>query len=206
MKMPKGNSTILLHADRARIEYDLARGMPVRAVSKKYDVTIWALYRFKRKLPPQLRAAALGKQLKAGAELDALRTSESESILQNLGLLRARLFLQLDAAMEANDARLVVAISDALSRNIALTGKYLGEFAAHSVQTSINVLISAEYLDLRTDLLRALAPYPDARRAVGAALHAREAKMAGDYSKAAAPAAAPLLIEGSAEHEVVADA
>jgi hypothetical protein len=190
----------LLHPDRARVEFDLARGIPVRAVSKKYDVTIWALYRFKRKLPPQLRAAAIGKKLKTGADLDALREDESQGILQNLALQRARLLLVQDQALEKDDVREVTLVADAIGRNIALTGKYLGEFAAHSVSTSINVLISSEYLDLRCDLLRALAPYPEARRAVAAALHARESAMA------AAPAAAtPLMIEAVAR-EVVADA
>jgi hypothetical protein len=189
------HSQILDHPDRARIEYDLARGMPIRAVSKKYAVTIWALYRFRKKLPPQLRAAALGKKLKIGADLDALREDESQSILQNLALQRARLLLNQDAAMEAADPRLATYIADAIGRNIALTGRYLGEFAAHSVQTSINVLISAEYLDLRTDLLRALAPYPEARRAVAAALHMRESAMA----------TAPPMIEGTVECEVASD-
>jgi hypothetical protein len=198
--MPKGNSSILSHPDRGRIEFDVARGLPMRAVSKKYDVTIWALYRFRKKLPPQLRAAAIGRKLKSGAELDALREDESQGILQNLALQRARLLLVQDQALEKDDVREVTLVADAIARNISLTGRYLGEFAAHSVQTSINVLISAEYLDLRTDLLRALAPFPEARRAVGAALHAREAKMA-----AAPEAATPLLIEAVA-HEVVADA
>jgi hypothetical protein len=201
MKMPKGgNSSILQHPDRARIEYDLARGVPPRAVSKKYGPTIWALYRFRKKLPPQLRAAAIGRKLKSGAELDALREDESQGILQNLALQRARLLLVQDQALEKDDVREVTLVADAIARNISLTGRYLGEFAQHSVQTSINVLISTEYLDLRTDLLRALAPYPDARRAVAAALHARESAMA------AAPATAtPLMIEAVA-HEVVADA
>jgi hypothetical protein len=200
--MPKGNSTILLHPDRARIEYDLARGVPPRTVSKKYGPTIWALYRFRKKLPPQLRAAAIGRKLKAGAELDALREDESQGILQNLALQRARLLLVQDQALEGGDTREVTLISDAIARNISLTGRYLGEFAAHSVTTSVSVLISAEYLDLRTDLLRALAPYPEARRAVAAALHTRESAMA-----AAPEAATPLTIEGKVERdEAVTDA
>jgi hypothetical protein len=188
------HSTVIDHPDRARIEYDLARGVPVRALSKKYGLSIYALYRFRKRIPAPLRAAHLGARLKAGADLDKLRIEESEGILQNLALQRARLLLNQDAAMEAGDRREVAYIADVIHRNIKLTGVYLGEFARHQVQTSINILISSEYLELRTGLMRALAPFPDARKAVAAALHVREAKMA-----------APPVIDGVAE-EVVADA
>jgi hypothetical protein len=197
------HSQILDHPDRARIEYDLARGVPVRALSRKYEINIFALYRFRKKLPPQLRAAAMAQRLKAGADLADLKLSESESILQNLALLRARLFLNLDAAMEANDPRLATYVSDAIGRNIALTARYLGEFSVHENRAAINILISEDYLSLRTDLLRALANFPEARRAVAAALHEREARMVAEPK---AIAAAPPLIEGTVvEHEVVAD-
>jgi hypothetical protein len=166
-------SQIVDHPDSARIQYDLARGVPVRALSRKYKINIFALYRFRKKSPPQLRAAAMAKRLKAGAALDELKISESESILQNLALLRARLFLNLDSAMEVNDVRLATSVSDAIGRNISLTARYLGAFAEHESRASINVLISEDYLSLRTDLLRALAPYPAARAAVAAALSAR---------------------------------
>jgi hypothetical protein len=38
--------TINEHPDRGRIEYDLARGVPVRAIAKKYDVNIHACIGF----------------------------------------------------------------------------------------------------------------------------------------------------------------
>jgi hypothetical protein len=190
------HSQILDHPDRARIEYDLARGVPVRVLSRKYGINIFALYRFRKKLPPRLRAAAMAKTLRAGESLDTLRVTESESILQNLALLRARLFLNLDSAMEVNDARLATYVSDAIGRNIALTARYLGEFSARENRASINILISEDYLSLRTDLLRALANFPEARRAVAEALHAREARMAEP-----AETSAPLMIEGTVERE-----
>lgn len=86
-------------------------------------------------------------------------------------------------------------IADIVHRNVKLTGTYLGEFARHEVKTSINLLLSEDYLQMRTALMRALAAFPDARRAVAEALHQREAK-------AAEP---PRLIEGDAR-EVAVDA
>jgi hypothetical protein len=196
-------SQVVDHPDSARIQYDLARGVPVRALSRKYKINIFALYRFRKKSPPQLRAAAMAKRLKAGAALDELKISESESILQNLALLRARLFCNLDLAMEVNDVRLATSVSDAIGRNIALTARYLGEFSVHENRASINILISEDYLSLRTDLLRALANFPAARAAVAATLHEREARMAAEPK---AVATAPLMIEGTVEREEVVGA
>jgi hypothetical protein len=188
-------STITEHEDRAKIEYDLCRGVPIRHMAKEYGVSIDSLYRYKAQLPPQLKAAALASKLKAGADLDKLRIDESESILTNLAMQRARLLLVQDAALEVGDRREVAYISDVIARNVKLTGVYLGEFARLSVQTSVNILISTEYLELRSELIRALAPFPQARAAVAAALHAREAA-------AAEPKATPM-IEATAEREAV---
>jgi hypothetical protein len=201
--MPK-HSTILDHPDRARIEFDLAKGVPIRQIAKKYSISIHVLYRFRQTLSPQLRAAHLGARLKAGADLERLRIDESEGILTNLAMQRARLLLVQDAALESGDRREVAYIADVIHRNVKLTGVYLGEFARHQVKTSINVLISSEYLEFRAGLMRALTPFPEARRAVAAALHDLEAKAA-----AAPPAKAelprPPVIEGVAE-EVSANA
>jgi len=193
------HSTILDHPDRARIEYDLARGAPIRQMAKKYNVSIDTLYRYRARIPPQLKVALLGRRLKAGADLDRLRIEESEGILQNLALQRARLLLVQDSALEAGDRREVAYIADVVHRNVKLTGVYLGEFARHEVKTSINILISSEYLELRSDLMRALTPFPEARRAVAAALHRVEAR-AAEPAKAASP-----MIDGVAQ-EVAASA
>jgi hypothetical protein len=50
-------------------------------------------------------------------------------------------------------------------------GQYLGELQQHSTRTTVSVLVSPEYLQLRNALLRALGPFPEARRAVAAAIH-----------------------------------
>jgi hypothetical protein len=198
------HSTILDHPDRARIEYDLARGVPVRQLAKKYGISIHVFYRYKAQLPPQLRAAHLGARLKAGADLEKLRIDESEGILTNLAVQRARLLLVQDAALEAGDRREVAYIADVIHRNVKLTGVYLGEFARHQVKTNINVLISSEYLEFRAGLMKALTPFPEARRAVAAALHDLEAKAAATPpAKAELPR--PPVIEGVVE-EVLANA
>jgi hypothetical protein len=192
------HSRVVDHPDRGRIEYDLGRGTPVRALSRKYGLSIHSLYRFRAKMPPQLRAKHMGARLKAGADLERLRLDESENILQNLALQRARLLLSQDRALEVGYGREVTYIAGEIHRNIKLVGQYLGEFAQHQIKTSVSVLISEEYLQMRTDLMRVLAKYPDARREVAAALHAREALAAEQPAKAAPP-----IIDGAAQEVAV---
>ena len=201
--MPQ-HSTILDHPERASIEYDLARGVPIRKIAAKHGISIHVLYRYREHMPPQLRAKHLGARLKAGADLDKLRIDESEGILTNLAMQRARLLLVQDAALESGDRREVGYLADIIQRNIKLTGQYLGEFAKHQVQTNINILISEDYLQMRASLMKALMPFPAARRAVAAAVQAAEAKAAAT-PPARAELPAPPTIDGVAE-EVSANA
>ncbi len=48
--MAGSRSVILDHPDRARIEYDLARGVPVRVVARKYKISKDSAYRYLRKM------------------------------------------------------------------------------------------------------------------------------------------------------------
>jgi hypothetical protein len=171
-------SSITEHVDRARIERDLALGRPLRIIAKKYGISITAAHRHKKRLPPQLKAALAAHALRPAEDLEKLRTEESEGLLGHLAAQRARLLMSQDACLEAEQFGLVSTLSNSIHRNLELVGKYLGEFASHSVQTTISMLVTPEYLDLRASLLRALQPFPDARRAVAATLHQVEERAA----------------------------
>jgi hypothetical protein len=171
-------STIIGHPDQARIERDLAIGRPLQRIAKKYGVSKDACWRHKRHLPPQLKAALAGHALRPGEDLEQIRVSESEGLLAQLAAQRARLLISQDAALEAEQFGLVATLAQGIHRNLELVGRYLGEFASHSTQTTISILITPEYLDLRAALLRALAPYGEARRAVAATLQQVEERAA----------------------------
>ena len=171
-------STVSEHVDRGRIERDLALGRPLARIAKKYNISVAAAFRHKRKLPPQLKAALAAHALRPAEDLELLRTEESEGLLGHLAAQRARLLISQDACLEAEQFGLVAQLAGGIHRNIELVGKYLGEFASHSTQTTISILVTPEYLDLRAALLRALQPYGEARAAVAAALHQVEERAA----------------------------
>jgi transposase-like protein len=167
----KPRTSIRDREDRAEIEFELATGKSVRAVANKYGVHEGALYKWRKKLPPQLRQAYVGHLLKPGVDLEKLRVEESEGLLQNLATQRARLLIMQDQAMEDGNAQAVATVAGRIQENLRIVGQYLGELQQHSTRTTVSVLVSPEYLQLRNALLRALGPFPEARRAVAAALH-----------------------------------
>jgi hypothetical protein len=101
----------------------------------------------------------------------------SEGLLAQLAAQRARLLIAQDMATQAEQLTIVVSLAGQIHRNLELVGKYLGEFAQHSVTTTISLLVTPEYLELSAALLRAL--YGAARRALTAVLHGLEAGVAG---------------------------
>ena len=175
-RVKRSSSTIVGHPDQPRIERDIALGRPLQRIAKKYKVSKDAVWRHKRHLPPQLKAALAGHALSPGEDLEKIKVEESEGLLAHLAAQRARLLLAQDAALECEQFGLVGQLSGQIHRNLELVGKYLGEFAQHSVHTSISILVSDEYLALRSALLQALAPHGDAKRAVAAVLHGIEAR------------------------------
>jgi hypothetical protein len=146
------------------------------------------LCRHRKRLPPQLKAAMLAQALRPAVDLDQLRSTEGEGLLANLSAQRARLLLWQDWAASAEQFAIAAAISAQIHRNLELVGKYLGEFAQHHVVSNVSVLLSPQYLELRAALLKALAPHPEAKKAVADALHRIESEAARRTELQALPA------------------
>ena len=141
-----------------------------------------SLYRHARRetcLPPQLKAKLIAGPLLAGVDLDKLRDTESQSLLMHLVAIRNRLFASLDVAEEVGDGRMLSRVTGQLHHNLEITGKLLGDLVTGGT-TITNVLIMPQYVEMRVELVRALAPYPEARQAVAQVLHQIEHKAADD--------------------------
>ena len=158
----------------------LARGVAVSALARRYGVSTDALYRHRRHIPPQLKAKLLaGPDIEM--DLDKLREIESQSLLANLVALRRRLFAALDLAEENGDGFMLTRVSSQLHVNLETTGKLLGDLGIGSTNIT-NILIQPAYVEMRVELVRALAPFPEARQAVAAVLHELEGKAAADIA------------------------
>jgi hypothetical protein len=166
-----GVGTIEKHPRRGEIEHDIAVGVPSRTIARKYDLSKDCILRCSKRIPVQLKAKRYVGLLKATDDLETLRVQESDNLLRNLAMQRARILLAQDKAAALEDLMSIARLSGQIHQNLELVGKYLGEFARTTVQTNISLLVTPEYLKLRSALLHALWPFPEARRAVAAVLH-----------------------------------
>jgi hypothetical protein len=171
-KSPKASPrcTICVHVERSRIEHLMAAGASKRAVAERFNVSADAAWRhFARHVSPAMKAASVVKALRPGVELEALVTEEANGLLHHLQNIRQKLYYSFDSAVEAGDRNATAILAGRLLENLRflseLTGR-LQKYATPNNVTTINILASPTFLNLQTKLIAALAPYPDARRAV----------------------------------------
>ena len=181
--------TICNHPDRALIERARIAGIGNQDVAARYGVSKDALYRHMAKHVTDAAVAAYTSQ----EGLTALAKQAAEDGLSTLDRYRiANGFLmnQLQQAAAQNDGSRVAAVSRAMFEGLRDVSKLTGEALEHVSNISLvqnNFYQSPDYLALQATLVQALAPFPDAMRAVLAGLEALE----GDT-----PGTAPKLIEG----------
>lgn len=170
------------HREVAAINLAIARGVSIKAIAKRYDIGEASLYRHARRphcLPPQLRAKLIAGPSVEGIDLDRVKENESQSLLMHLIGIRNRLFAALDSAEEMGDGSMLSRVVGQIHHNLELTGKLLGDLGVGST-TINNVLVMPQYVSLRVELVKALAPYPEARQAVALVLHGLESRAAKD--------------------------
>ena len=150
--MPR-RCTICGHAERQHIDSALVSGATLRDIAGQHGVSKSALERHKADhLPVELAKA---KEAEVAARADDL--------LSQVRHLQTRTLAILEAAEASGEQRTALTAIGEARRNLALLGTLAGELDARPV---VNVLISAEWLAIRTALLEALSPYPEASTAV----------------------------------------
>lgn len=168
--------TVCNHPDRASIELGIANHVPLRTLAKRYGVSYHALHRHKKNhMPPQLMAQLLIRPKQTDIDLEQLRLTESEGLLHHLIHQRGQLYALADKAREIGDISAETRVHGQMSRNIELVAKLLGDLKVGSHTVTQNILIAPQYHQMRTALIQALRPFPEAHRAVTAALQRMEA-------------------------------
>jgi hypothetical protein len=169
------------HPERSAIDIELARGIACPKVAERFGLPASSMFRHRRNghIPPSIISAFPKHRADLSVEaLAQLRADESAGVLLHLAQQRSTLLRMQDQAERDGDPDIMLKVTKELHHNIELTGRSLGTFAEHEraitqVQ-NLAVLMSPEYIDLRASLIKALSPFPEARRAVGAVLGAIE--------------------------------
>lgn len=163
-----------MHPERVRIEALLAGGASLESISQKFGVHKAALHRhMHRHVNPEDLEILKGApaQLAGLAEKAA---AENMSILDYLSIMRSRLMRQLEASSAAGDNPGVCRASQTMLSVLQELGKLTGEIdlvAGIVINNNSNNQTLVQMTDplivrLQSGLLRTLAPFPDARRAV----------------------------------------
>jgi hypothetical protein len=186
--------TVCNSKHRHQIEIGLAHGIAHNALARRFNISADAVGRHATNhVTPAMRAAILSAQKPTEIDLEALQASEQEGLLSQLVHQRARLQQHAEMAVEYGDVKAAISAEGAITSNLALVGKLLGMIVQRHDVRSTSLLISADYLTMRQALVNALRPFPEAARAVGAALHKLESDAAAAITQRAGKP--PVLIE-----------
>jgi len=162
---------ICQHPERAKIELGLANRVPANALARKFDASRDSIARHRKNhMPPQLVAALLATGKPTVIDLEQLRKSESEGLVQHLVAQRGYLYGLAKQAEDMGDLRAAIQAHGRINDTLALTGKLLGELVTHQSVSIQQLIVQPEYLQLRQALIQALRPFPDARHAVAEVL------------------------------------
>ncbi len=129
-----------------------------------------ALYRVSPDAIERHNAAHLPVRLVKAAEAEDVK--QALDVLVQLREINSASLAILKDARDQGDGELALKAVDRIFKQIELQAKLLGELAQEG---TVNVILSPEWLQVRTLVLTALAPYPEARGAVAANLATLEA-------------------------------
>ena len=159
------------HPERARIDYLIASGATRRAVAAKFNVSADSVERHARRhISDEFRASVRLGPFKSEDELRALIAENSTSVVENLRAVQGMLSARLLIAYEAGADLALVSLTREMLRVLDMRARISRELAPPKSTVVNNVFAIPAVMDLQATLMRTLANYPEANRAVIAAL------------------------------------
>ena len=151
--------SICTNADRGEIDSLLVGGTALSEIAALFRVSDDALSRHK--------ANHLSAALLKAREVEEV--ANADGLLGQVRDLQQRTLTLLEAAENSGERRVALAGVGEARRNLALLARLTGELEERSA-TTVNVLVSPQWIELRAVIVGALKSYPDARGAVLKAL------------------------------------
>jgi hypothetical protein len=154
--------TVCVHAKREEIDRALVEGVSAAEISGRYRTVGERAVRRHRSnhLPAKLVMAEKAAQV-----------AEADDLLEQVGDLQRRALAILDKAEEVGELKTALSAIRETRGNLELLAKLLGELDERPV---VNLNVSPEWLELRTVIVTALEPHPEAMSAVVGALEGAE--------------------------------
>ena len=154
--MPR-RCTVCTSPDRPAVDQALVNHRPFRGIARHFGLKTDALIRHH-----DAHLADFLVKAKAAEEV-----AEADDLLAELRSLRDRTYRLLEQAEKAGDTRAAFTGVREIRSTIELLAELVGKLDR---KPTLNLWVSAEWLELRVQILTALQPYPEARLAVVEAL------------------------------------
>jgi hypothetical protein len=183
------------HLERVRIERLLAAGASIKGTARKFAIDSHALRRhWINHVSAEARAAHIAGAGATKDQLEEIVADESLALIDHYRIVRGSLYKGFGAASEIGDSNSLAMLAGRLHENFRDCGRLTGELQRGPLlNIQNNVLVNPDYSRTIARIVSAVAPYPEAREAVIAAL--RDLDTAG----ASVPALADYRGEGAPE-------
>ena len=153
--------TVCSHPEKEEIDRLLVRGDSIAGIARDFAVSEDALKRhFDNHVPKTLAASPSAKEI-----------TDADKLLSEIEEVKNRALRLLDKAENAQDTRVYGPPSQYLKEfreYVRLMAELSGKLAA---QPQITIINHPQWIELRTVIIEALDPYPEAREAVVRAIH-----------------------------------
>ena len=167
--MPRSCS-ICAREDVEQINQDIFNNVPFETMRDKYGASVGALHRHKEHTKMQYMAA---KQVEATIQ-------DPSAVMQRIAELDQRAEALYKSAVKAEDRLNATRALKEMREILTLYARMTGELNQQATVVHQHLHISPEWASLRSVMLQALQPYPEARAALIAALEGQNALMEGD--------------------------
>ena len=183
------------HLERVRIERFLATGASIKGAARKFDIDYHALRRhWGNHVSAEARASYVAGAGASKDQLEEIVADESLALIDHYRIVRGKLYKGFTAAAELEDGNALSLLAGRLHENFRDCGRLTGELQRGPLlNVQNNVLVNPDYTRAIARIVSAVAPYPEARDAVIAALRDLDA----------ASAAPPALSDRHSEGAVV---
>jgi hypothetical protein len=173
-----------------RIERLLAAGASIKGTARKFEIDYHALRRhWINHVSPEARAMYIAGAGASKDQLESVVADESLALIDHYRIVRIALYKSFGAASEVGDSNSLALLAGRLHENFRDCSRLTGELQRGPLlNIQNNVLVNPDYTRAIARIVSAVAPYPEAREAVIAALRDLDA----------ASASAPALIDRSA--------
>jgi hypothetical protein len=142
--------TICSHEERHQINVALVHREPYRHIAARHGVSTGALQRHSREHLPALLVKAY----------EAIERDDAEDLAGEVNKIKEDVHRLKEKAEDEGDLRAALLGCDKALKALELQAKI-----EQLIQTAptLNIHLNTEWIDLRTAILRALAPHPEAR-------------------------------------------